>query len=183
MSNSFFGSCIQGIPSLILSSNMSSQLLYLRGFKGRACTPLINQQHMVPAAWYKPARKLMVSLRDSVELRFNLSESALSQHLQAAALCKADRAGPQFLQDDVVKFTGSYWSILLGCSSPSFSLFMGVKACNQGRVRSCGSAAAKADAMLRLLCALTADLQSSLAHLWLGLGAGNGYRSARLLSV
>lgn len=129
MSNMFLGLELPSISKLCLDSKEQSHLLFLRGLAGVGSVPMEFRLPSVPAAWYKPARKLPTSRENtcSVNLRFDLSESVLDAHLKATTLVASGGRSHHLLVGDAVDFKGVSWSIVLWSFPPKRQLLVGVR--------------------------------------------------------
>lgn len=130
MSNAFVGCALQSMPSLSLNVQQLSQLLYLRGLKQFASIPVLHRLPTVPEAWYKPPRKQALSSLETVEISFDVPESALSEHLCALVRFKAGGAvAPTELVSGCVesKSQGTSWRMLLMSPSRDEQLWLVVR--------------------------------------------------------
>lgn len=128
MSHNFLAFKVPSIPKLSLDMQQFAHLTYLRGLPGSACIPLYHRQPTVPAAWYEPARKQAIILPDTLELAFDLSESALSEHLSAITLFKSGGPVPQIILSGPVEFKGASWRLSLQSPTLEQQLYVGVQA-------------------------------------------------------
>lgn len=149
MSNTFLGLELPNMPLLSLDNQQLSRLMYLRGLKEAANIPPTFRLSLVPAAWYEPARKIATRPTNSVQLVFNLSESALVEFLNATVLVNSGGIGMHSLIGDVVEFRGVSWCIILQ-SVPDRQLIVGVRPAFDSRKLIDHSAGIFAEYQLRL---------------------------------